>query len=177
MLLQTVRRRLFATIVVTIGSVAVGASGAMTAAQADASSSRVRWENPVVGAAIGEGLLRSATFRRLVDAVNETDGLVFVVEGKCGQGLRACLHMSVDIAGPNRLLRVFVTPNRAPGCELIGSIGHELQHALEALGNPNIRNGWQMSSFFQVVGPEGPRRFETLEAQRVQLAVEQEACD
>jgi hypothetical protein len=137
----------------------------------------VRWEHTIIGKAIADGLSGSPTFTGLVKAVDATDGLVFVLEGTCGQGVRACLHMSVDIAGPNRLLRIFVDPRRAPGCELIGSIGHELQHALEALGNPNVRNGFQLSSFFHVIGPEGPRRFETLEAQRVQLAIEREVCD
>jgi hypothetical protein len=123
-----------------------------------------------------EGLERSTTFRSLIDAIDATDGLVYVLEGECGQGVRACLHMSVELLGENRLLRILVNPRRAPGCELIGSIGHELQHALEALRNPRIRNGFAMSSFFHQIGPEGPRRFETPEAVKTGVAVERESC-
>jgi hypothetical protein len=137
---------------------------------------RVRWESPLIGRAIAEGWERSATFRSLIEAVDATDGVVYMLEGKCGQGVRACLHMSVELSGENRLLRIFVNPRRAPGCELVGSIGHELQHALEALGNPRIRSGFAMSSFFHQIGPEGPRRFETPEADRIGATVAKEAC-
>ena len=137
---------------------------------------RVRSENPLLSGTLVQGAERSTTFRRLIEAINATDGLVYVMEGKCGQGVRACLHMSLELSGQNRLLRILVTPRRAPGCELMGSIGHELQHALEALGNPNVRTSFGLSSFFHQIGPEGPRRFETPEAIQVGLRVEKEAC-
>ena len=137
---------------------------------------RVRSENPLLSAAIVQGAERSTTFRRLIERIDATDGLVYVMEGKCGQGVRACLHMSLELSGTNRLLRILVNPRRAPGCELMGSIGHELQHALEALSNPNVRTSFGLSSFFHQIGPEGPRRFETPEAIQVGLRVEKEAC-
>ena len=84
--------------------------------------------------------------------------------------------MSVEMAGSSRLLRILVTPRRAPGCELLTSIGHELQHALEALSNPNVRTGFGLSEYFHRIGPEGPRRFETVEAIEAGLAVAKEAC-
>ena len=64
---------------------------------------RVRSENPLLSAAIVQGAERSKTFRRLIEAIDSTDGLVYVLEGKCGQGLRACLPMSLELAGKNRL--------------------------------------------------------------------------
>lgn len=137
---------------------------------------RVRSENPLLSAAIDQGATRSTTFRRLIEAIDATDGLVYVVEGRCGQGVRACLHMSLELSGKNRLLRILVNPRRAPGCELLGSIGHELQHALEVLSNPNVRTSFGLSSFFHQIGPEGPRRFETPDAIQVGLAVEKEVC-
>ena len=145
------------------------------AAQGPAAA-RVRAENPKFAAAIARGTQRSTTFRRLIEAIDATDGVVYVLEGKCGQGVRACLHMSLELSGRNRLLRILVTSRRMPGCELIGSIGHELQHAVEALRNPNVRSSFGLSSFFQQIGPEGPRRFETPEAIQAGLAVEREAC-
>ena len=160
---------------VAVACASLGAHGASTGAQ-ETRMPRVRSESLLVGRAIAEGLERSTTFRSLNDAIDATDGVVYVLEGKCGQGVRACLHMSVERLGENRLLRILVNPRRAPGCELIGSIGHELQHALEALRNPRIRNGFAMSSFFQQIGPEGPRRFETPEADRIGSAVAREAC-
>jgi hypothetical protein len=84
--------------------------------------------------------------------------------------------MSVELAGANRLLRVLVNPRRAAGCEVIASIGHELQHALEALSNPNIKSTFALSSYFRLIGPEGPRRFETEAATQAGLAVAKEVC-
>ena len=137
---------------------------------------RVRAENPLLADAIAQGVSRSATFRRLIEAIDATDGLVYVLDGRCGQGVRACLHMSLELSGGNRLLRIVVNPRRAPGCELLASIAHELQHALEALGNPNVRTAFGLSSFFHQIGPEGPRRFETPEAIQRGVDVGSEAC-
>jgi hypothetical protein len=148
----------------------------MAAAQGAASVPRVRAEDPRLSAAIARGVERSATFRRLIEAIAATDGLVYVLEGTCGQGVRACLHMSVEVAGANRLLRVLVNPRRAAGCELMASIGHELQHALEALSNPNIKTSFALSSYFRQIGPEGPRRFETEAATQAGLAVAKDVC-
>ncbi len=147
-----------------------------TPAQQEPAISRVRSEHPLLAAAIIQGAERSTTFRLLIKAIDATDGLVYVMEGKCGEGVRACLHMSVELSGENRLLRILVNPRRAPGCELIASIGHELQHALEALSNPNVRTSFGLSSFFHQIGPEGSRRFETSEAIQVGLVVGKEAC-
>jgi hypothetical protein len=171
---RLVERRTFAVILMVLVCHSLTIHG--TPADQGPAIPRVRSENPLLSAAIVQGAKRSATFHRLIEAINATDGLVYVLEGRCGQGLRACLHMSLELSGKNRLLRIVVNPRRAPGCELIGSIGHELQHALEALSNPNIRTSFGLSSFFHQIGPEGPRRFETPEAIQVGLAVEKEAC-
>jgi len=161
---------------VVLVSLAFAAHGASTGAQEASRSTRVRADKPVLTAAITRGTEDSKTFRVLIEAISATDGLVYVLEGKCGQGVRACLHMSVEQAGPYRLLRVVVDPRRAPGCELTASIGHELQHALEVLRNPRIRTGTALSAFFRDMRPQGPRRFETPEAVEAGWAVQKEAC-
>jgi hypothetical protein len=157
-------------------SVVIALSGSIAAARQKPRIPRVRSEHPDLAAAIARGIEQSKTFRSLIEAIEATDGLVYVLEGTCGQGVRACLHMSVELAGPYRLLRVLVNRRRAPGCELVGSIGHELRHAVEALSNPNIRTGFALSSYFHQIGPEGPRRFETPEAEAAGAAVAREVC-
>jgi len=155
----------------------LAAHGTDAEAQAAAGAPRVRWEEPRIARAIADGITRSTTFRGLVDAIDATDGVVYVLQGMCGQSVRACLHMSVELSGENRLLRIFVDLRRASSCELIAAIGHELQHALEALRNPRIRDGFTMSAFFHQIGPTaGIRRFETPEAQHVGVAVGRESC-
>ena len=146
------------------------------ATQRAARMPRVRAVDPLLSAAMNQGAERSTTFRRLLEGIDATDGLVYVTEGTCGQGVRACLHMSVELAGANRLLRILVNPRRAAGCELIASIGHELQHALEALSNPNVKTSFALFSFFYQIGRDGSQRFETEKAKQMELAVAKEVC-
>ena len=169
-----VERRTFAVVLTALVCLSLTIHG--EPAHQEPAIPRVRSENQMLSAAIARGAEQSTTFRRLIEAIDATDGLVYVLEGRCGQGVRACLHMSVELSGQYRLLRILVNPRRAPGCELLASIGHELQHAVEALSNPNVRTSFELSSFFHRIGPEGPRRFETPEAIQAGLAVAREAC-
>jgi hypothetical protein len=57
----------------------------------------------------------------------------------------------VTLAGPNRLLRIRVDVRRSNG-ELIALLGHELQHAVEILSNPALRNNAQVLTFYQSAG-------------------------
>ncbi len=63
--------------------------------------------DPVVAKLLDDAFERSATFRRLVETINDTDGIVYIEQGKCGSGFH-CLLMSVTVAGPNRVLHVRV---------------------------------------------------------------------
>jgi hypothetical protein len=131
-----------------MGAVCVAAVQLVTT-QDTATVPRVRSHSARIVDAIARGVERSATFRGLVDTIDATDGLVFVEEGRCGHsGIRACLLLSVTIAGPHRLLRILVETNKAPGCELVEAIGHELQHAVEVLRDRHIRTDPQTPQFF-----------------------------
>jgi hypothetical protein len=138
---------------------------------------RVRSHSARIVDAIAQGVERSATFRGLIDTIDATDGLVFVDEGRCGHsGIRACLLLSVTIAGPHRLLGILVETNKAPGCQLVEVIGHELQHAVEVLRERRIRTDPQIRNFFDTLSPAVRGSFETNEAIDAGFAVAREAC-
>jgi len=138
---------------------------------------RVRSHSARIVDAIARGVERSATFRGLIDTIDATDGLVFVDEGRCGHsGIRACLLLSVTIAGPHRLLRIVVETKKARGCELVEVIGHELQHAVEVLRERHIRTDQQIHNFFDRLGRPVWDRFETDDAVNAGIAVAREAC-
>jgi hypothetical protein len=104
--------------------------------------------DPTVTTLLHDAFERSATFRQLVEIINRTDGLVYIEPGKCKPGVYACLLMSVTIAGPNRVLHVRVDTRRdAPA--VMGSIGHELQHAIEALSEAGVRTNALLHAFFE----------------------------
>jgi hypothetical protein len=113
---------------------------------------------------------QSPTFRRLVETINESDGIVYVQPGRCGHHVRVCLALSVTAAGRNRVLRIIVNMHRDHD-ELVAAIGHELQHAIEALSDPHVTNDLKMYAFFNRIGPTSEERFETGAAIQVGLDV------
>lgn len=146
------------------------------AAQSTRSRSRVRSENPLIAQLIADAPVLSTTFRDLVTAIDATNGIVYVESGRCGRGARACLVLNVHVAGPNRILRVMVTTRRDRE-GLIGSIGHELHHALEILRDPEITTSAAM--FFHFFGRSSfsPNRFETDGAVEAGERIEDELRD
>ena len=130
-------------------------------AEADGSAMpRVRSTSAMIATVIEEVSERSATFRRLVKMINASDGIVYIEEGQCGRGASACL-VTVRVAGPNRLLSVWVD-TRTVDAAFMGLIGHELQHAIEVLGDPMVTSGHAMSNFYQRQGSRSAEgRFET----------------
>ena len=120
---------------------------------------RVRGRTLAIADVIQEAAARSATFRGLVDTINASDGIVYVDEGDCGRAGRACL-VGVTVAGPYRLIWVKVDPRKADW-DLMGSIGHELRHAVEVLGNPRITSTSSMYFFYEREGHRAPVGFET----------------
>jgi hypothetical protein len=111
---------------------------------------RVRTHSLVIASLIQQATKRSATFRRLVETISASDGIVYVNEGDCGHGVRTCLA-AVVTAGPNRIIRVQVDTGKADW-DLMGSIGHELRHAVEVLSNPKVTNNAAMYHFYSRTG-------------------------
>jgi hypothetical protein len=148
----------------------VGIAGALAcsiafAAAADPASPGVRSTNPAITALMREAVQRSRTFRQLIERVAQTDGIVYVEHGRCGHSVRACLLLSVTTTPEFRLLRVvidttFLKP-LADAAELIGSLGHELRHALEVLTDKAITTDAGMYAFYAREFPTSRATFET----------------
>ena len=162
------------TALLTVACAGLGETA--TAQPQTAAIPRLRAASPVVAAAIDRGAERSPAFRALLARIGLTDGIVFVEKGACGHGVRACLHLSVSIAGPYRALFIQIDPHKLKGCEMTAAIGHELQHAVEVLGDSSVRDGVAMLLFYHRIGPTASRRFETEAAIQAGLDVERETC-
>jgi hypothetical protein len=129
---------------------------------------RVQSPEAMISTLLRDAAARSPTFRRLVDAIHSTNGIVYVESGTCRRGgLHACLLMSVTMAGPDRVLHVRVD-TRTDMTTMTGDIGHELQHAIEALSEMGVTSSGRLEAFFgrSAGGP----------AVRGQLAFETEAA-
>jgi hypothetical protein len=116
-------------------------------------ASHVRSRNPQLVALIEKATERSATFRNIVETINASDSFVFVEEGDCGHGVRACF-VSVTGAATYRYMRVIVDTGKADW-DLMGSIGHELRHTIEVIGNPQIRDNAAKFFFYEQIGTRG----------------------
>ena len=112
-----------------------------------AATAHVRSSNPTIAALIREAIQRSATFRGLVAAIDASDSIVFVEQGICAHGVRACF-LSVSATKSNRYMRVIVDMHKAD-TELMGSIGHELRHTLEVIAEPGVRDDKAMYFFYE----------------------------
>ena len=132
---------------------------------------RLRTSNGALTALIDEAMKGSPTFAKLVGSLETTDGVVFVEEGRCQHGVPACLTWRVTLAGPYRLLFVLIDIRR-PGDDVVASVGHELQHALEVLSEASVRSPEAIHMLYlRGMSPESPRAMETTAAEAAGRAV------
>jgi hypothetical protein len=133
--------------------------------EAPSPTSRVRSDDSALAALIEQARLGSETFRRLLTTIQASDGIVYVEPGECGHGVRACLKIWMQVSGPNRFVRIVINRSKADrDVDLMGSLGHELQHAVEVLSEPAVTNGATMYSFLRRTALTDNNRFETTAA-------------
>jgi len=151
----------------------IGCFLARPAAAADEPrNSRVRSSDRSIIALIDRATAESPTFRLLRTRFEASDGIVYIEPGHCGHGVRACLIMWVGVSGPNRFLRILVDRRKADSdVDFMGTIGHELQHALESLSERAVTDGHTLYHFFGRYAPTDGNRFETAAAIDVGEAV------
>lgn len=136
---------------------------AMAAEAEDPAISKIRSDSPAIVGLINRATEQSQTFRRLVWTINKEDGIVYVEEGMCGRGLRACLA-AVTLVGSTRILLVKVNTH-GTDADLMRSIGHELRHTIEVLETPWVTNSHAMYFFYRQLGSCGTTSaFETCAA-------------
>jgi hypothetical protein len=83
--------------------------------------------------------------------------------------------MWMVLNGSNRIMRVIIDRKRLDSNrELLGAIGHELQHVVEVLAEPSITDGRRMFFFYRRHAPTAGDRFETAAATAAGHAVRTE---
>ena len=139
--------RITVTMILSLVAVAGRAQDLSRTVSAGDRLPRVRTTDPVLAALLEEATAASATFRRLVDLIDISDGLVYILPRHCGRLAPACLTLSVTVAGPHRILQVLVDTRRN-STDIKASIAHELQHAIEVLGQPDLTTGADLFFFY-----------------------------
>lgn len=116
---------------------------------------------------VARGVEQSPTLRTLVDRLETTDVVVFLdydlsLPKDLGGGLRF-----VTRAGSLRLLRISLSRSLT-AFQALQMIGHELQHALEVAGAPQVQDEPSLGAFYRALASRerARERFDTAEAQR-----------
>jgi hypothetical protein len=133
-------------------------------------------------ALLEEGRERSPKFRSLVDAIDQSTGIVYVEFGYCAFGhLEGCLLRHIAMTRGDRYLRVLIIrdKNRLSHDRLLSVIAHELQHALEVIEHPEVVDPTTMETMFHEIGVPltgGSHGYETSAAHAAEYAVFAELC-
>jgi hypothetical protein len=134
-------------------------------------STNVRSANSRLAGALSDGIRRSHTLRSLVAALDASNVIVYLHDGRCVRPAEACL-MIVRTASETRLVHInFRIAGTGPDVflayqdRLITQIGHELQHAVEIANNSDVIDAATLSGLYDRIGERrdslGDIRYET----------------
>jgi hypothetical protein len=147
--------------------------------RAAADMPRVRSSSAFIRQMIDDAIEASPTFRKLVGAIGATDGIIYIEEGVCYHGVRACLSLDVTKAAGFRFLRVLIdlpgAVSRNARLDLMATLGHELWHALEVLTERGLATSAAIFQFYAREAPTSNLSFETQAAISVGARVRREA--
>ena len=158
------------------------ASASFGAAVDGSSPPRVRSTSAQILELIREGRERSSTFNVLVEAIDRSNGIVYVEFGFCAFGhLNGCLLPYVGSVQGERYMRVIVTPDRNQRShdQLLALIAHELRHALEVVDHPEVVDATTLEAMFRKIGvpARSVRGYETEAARAAGEAVLRELSE
>jgi hypothetical protein len=139
-------KQLVVTAMLLAGLVGISRVGEASDEAASPREPRIRSGHARIVALIALATEQSATFRGLVETIQASDGIVYVQQGVCRGGVRACL-IGVTKAGATRVLWIRVDTLKSDP-QLMASMGHELRHAIEVLGNQKVDSTPAMILFY-----------------------------
>jgi len=158
------------------GAIALALASPPVRAQT-AGVSGVRSTSAAIREMLDDGAWESPTFRDLVRAIASHDGIVYVEDGLCRHGVHSCLLLNVTQASGFRFLKILVDLEgvlaHRKRQDVIATIGHELWHAIEVLGDRTLTSP---SAIFQFYGREAATNNSTFET-RAAIAAGQRVQD
>jgi hypothetical protein len=113
---------------------------------------RVRTTDRHILSLLMQGTQRSGTFASLVEAISQTDVIVYI---------ESVIHLPPSLSGRllllpraagQRYLRIQVSTHGVAVNDLISTIGHELRHALEVAASPDVLDQKGLERLYQQIG-------------------------
>jgi hypothetical protein len=110
----------------------------------------IRSNVPELLSAMAAGVRGSVTFRALVDRLNESDVVVYLICRRQPAGTAAHLQF-VGADGGRRYVQVSLDP-ALHGCMRLMLLGHELQHAVEVADAPTVVDPSSLATLYRHIG-------------------------
>lgn len=101
--------------------------------------------------ALAKGARVSPTLQRLVDRLEASDVLVYLMFDRSPSPTTAGHISLVTAAAGRRYLRISID-RRNIGCQRIAILGHELQHAVEIADDPAVTDQAGMAALYRRIG-------------------------
>jgi hypothetical protein len=145
-------------------AMAIGTHTANADAALDSPKRHVRCSDASVRQLLRTGFHRSATFASLLSRLEYSDVIVYVeVMPRLPDALEGRLMM-LPRAHDSRYVRIQVALRGSPS-DSIALLGHELQHALEVAGAPEVNDQTALAAMYKRIGIDyGHNMFETVAA-------------
>lgn len=116
----------------------------------------VRATTPELQQLLARGMSHSRTFADLVAALDISDVIVYVeINRKLPAAIAGRMLFATASQDGPRYLRVQIDGNGSTDVK-IAALGHELRHALEVAGAPEVRTERGLARFYERVGVRGP---------------------
>jgi hypothetical protein len=112
---------------------------------------RIRPYDSRSAALLVEGIARSASLRRVIDRIEQTDLIVYVEMQPALRGRVAGSLTWLTKTPQFRYVRISLSPEYF-GDAAVALLGHELQHAVEVAGEPSIVDPASLEAFYRRVG-------------------------
>jgi hypothetical protein len=118
-----------------------------------ATDRHVRAVNDTLQQLVARGMARSATFSKLMTALDNTNVIVYVeFNSRLSAAVAGRLLFAVSTENV-RYLRVQISPEGTNN-QLVAVIAHELQHALEVGQSPDVRDEASFADLYKRIGQE-----------------------
>jgi hypothetical protein len=162
---------------VALAGLCAGMQPLVQAGSNQSSSTGVRPVDASIAALLTDGRARSATFRSLLEHLEPAGWLVFVQAGSCPiSGVAGCMLHGVGQFDGRPYLRIVVSQSSRTQDEVIATIGHEFQHAVEVASDPRITDATDIRELYRRIGyvsmrAAGRQLYETEAALRAGVTV------
>lgn len=140
-----IQRRSIVIWIITLAVTLVAAS------KARGQMPRVRVADPRLARLLAMGYRGSPTLRQIVDRIERSDVIVYIVAQPFEWRRTAGTMQFVTSAGGARYLRITLA-TQLPASATIGLLGHELQHALEVALEPWVVDGATLETLYRRIG-------------------------